>query len=189
MMGFPKHPFGWIFHTRETVFENPWIKLETIEARDPSGQAAQYGVVRFASMAIGIVPYEDGHVWLVGQSRVPFEDYYWEIPAGGGDASDPETCAHRELREETGLRATHLKEIIRMQTSNSVTDEDCTIFLATGLSQGENELESSEDISVMKVPLDDVLAAIDRQEIVDSLTIAAIYKLALMRSAGELDGH
>jgi len=70
--------------------------------------------------------------------------------------------------------------------SNSVTDEFCYVYLATGLTSGDAELESSEDISLMKISLDAALAAIDSGDIRHAIGIAAILKLSRMRALGQL---
>ena len=117
------------------------------------------------------------------------ETYSWEIAAGGGSPDiDPIETAARELKEETGFKAEKFTQIVELETSNSVTDERAYIFLATGLKAGEKDLESSEDITVMKISLDDAVAAVNAGEIRHSLGVSAIYKLALMQKSGELDG-
>ena len=80
---FPRPNFAWQLHPATAQFENAWMRVESFPAVDPNGREAEYGLVHFKNLAIGILPYEDGHIWLVGQSRVPFEEYSWEIPAGG----------------------------------------------------------------------------------------------------------
>ena len=169
---FPRPNFAWQLHPATAQFENAWMRVESFPAVDPNGREAEYGLVHFKNLAIGILPYEDGHIWLVGQSRVPFEEYSWEIPAGGDPGGqDPEGTAHRELREETGLSAAKMEKVLTMELSNSVTDERCLIYLATGLTAGKCAMESSEDISVMKLSLDAALAAVDAGEILSLIHI------------------
>jgi 8-oxo-dGTP pyrophosphatase MutT (NUDIX family) len=183
----PRPDFRWKLGAPETKFENSWMRVESIPAVDPSGQDTKYGVVRFKNLAVGVVPYADGHIWLVGQSRVTFEAYSWEIPAGGGALDeDPRHAALRELKEETGYTAGTLEKILTMELSNSITNERCVVFLATDLIAGESATESSEDISLLKISLDDAIAAVDAGEIRQSLSVAAILKLARMRSEGNL---
>ena len=158
-----------------------------IPAIDPSGAEATYGLVHFKNLAVGVVPYENGYIWLVGQSHVAFQDYSWEVPAGGDpNGLDPIGTAHRELREETGFIAAHMDPILTMELSNSITDERCVVYLATGLTQGETDMESSEDISLMKISLDAALEAVDAGEIRHALGVATILKLARMRALGKL---
>lgn len=183
----PRPAFRWKLGTPETKFENPWMRVESIPAVDPSGQDTKYGVVRFKNLAVGVVPYSDGHIWLVGQSRVTFEAYSWEIPAGGGALDeDPSHAALRELKEETGYTAGKLEKILTMELSNSITNERCVVFLATDLVPGESATESSEDISLLKISLDDAIASVDAGEIRQSISVAAILKLARMRDQGRL---
>jgi 8-oxo-dGTP pyrophosphatase MutT (NUDIX family) len=183
----PRPAFRWKLGAAETKFENPWMRVESIPAIDPSGQDTHYGVVRFKNLAVGVVPYADGHIWLVGQSRVTFEAYSWEIPAGGGALDeDPSLAAHRELKEETGFTAGQLEKVLTMELSNSITNERCVVYLATDLTAGESETESSEDISLLKISLDDAIAAVDAGEIRQSISVAAILKLARLRAEGQL---
>ena len=88
----------------------------------------------FKNLAVGVLPlHDDGTVTLVGQYRFSAGDYSWEIPEGGAPLDeDPLDGAKRELREEAGLAAADWREVLRLQLSNSVTDELAIGYLATG---------------------------------------------------------
>ena len=187
----PKTPLNvgpWRKITSKTVYDNPWISLTDHQVLTPSGQPGQYGVVQFKNRAVGVVPYEDGHIWLVGQTRFPLGRYSWEIPEGGCPEGEAlEACAYRELQEETGISAKHLKPLFQMQLSNSVTNEWGIAYLATGLTQGAPSPDPTEDISIRRISLDEFYAEVERGDITDSLTVATCYKLMLMKDRGELD--
>ena len=178
----------WTILSSRDIYQNPWIEVTEHQVLNPAGGKGIYGVVHFQNLAIGVVPYENGAIWMVGQYRFPHEAYSWEIPEGGGpNGTDPLDNARRELKEETGLEAANYRPILEMDLSNSVTDERGIVYLATGLSHGEAEPEDTEDLQVRKMSLDEVYAMVERREIRDSLTVAAVYKMMLMRERGELD--
>ena len=56
---------NWITHSRERVFENPWLELYKHDVTDPGGKPGTYTTVEFRTKAVGIVPIDDeGNTWL-----------------------------------------------------------------------------------------------------------------------------
>jgi ADP-ribose pyrophosphatase len=178
----------WSVLSRSTRYENAWIRVDHQEVLNPSGAPGIYGVVHFKNHAIGVVPIDsNGKVILVGQYRFPLNAYSWEIPQGGG--LPPRSIlesAQRELREECGLIAQSWLEIVVMDLSNSVTDERGTAFLAWDLTDGQAEPEDTEELQVVRVPFWEAVERVKRGEIRDSITIAAILRVALMVLQGDL---
>ncbi|MEM9934541.1 MAG: NUDIX hydrolase [Bacteroidota bacterium] len=177
----------WKTLSQNTKYDNNWIKVTEFQVLNPAGREGIYGVVHFKNQAVGVVPYENGEIWMVGQYRYPLEEYSWEIPEGGSPlGEDPLTTAVRELKEETGLVAETYQPILEMNLSNSVSDEWGVVYLATGLRQEEAEPEETEQLYIRKIPLEEVYKRVESREIKDSLTVAAIYKLMLMKNMGQL---
>lgn len=171
----------WKTLATKTAYDNPWILVEEHDVINPGGGEGIYGKVHFKNKAIGIIPIdEEGNTWLVGQYRYTLDDYSWEIPEGGGPLKeDILEAAQRELKEETGLTAESWEIIMKMHTSNSVTDEEAFIFLAKNLTQGNSELDESEsDLKVLKLPFEDALEMVMNGEITDSMSVAGILKVA-----------
>lgn len=171
---------NWKTISRETTYENPWIRVEHRDVVTPAGSPGIYGVVHFKNKAIGIVPVDDeGFVYLVGQYRYPLDAYSWEIPEGGGPiGEDPIAAARRELKEETGLTAERWQQIGRVHTSNSVTDEEGLIFLAQGLTAGEAQPEETEELTLKRIPLAEAVDMVMRSEITDSIAVCGILMAA-----------
>lgn len=172
----------WITHSSQEIYDNPWIKLTQYDVTNPGGGKGIYGKVHYKNLAIGIVPLDTSfHTWLVGQYRYTLNEYSWEIPMGGGPLDIPKLdSAKRELKEETGLSAKKWTEICKIHTSNSVTDEVGFAYLAQDLTEGEPAFEETEDLQIRKLPLSEALTMCDTGEITDSLSIAALYKVARM---------
>lgn len=175
----------WKLLSKEQIYTNPWITVEEHQVLNPAGGKGIYGKVHFKNKAIGIVALDDhNNTWLVGQFRYTLNEYSWEIPEGGGSLGvDPLEAAKRELLEETGITAKAWKQIMRIHTSNSVTDEEGFIFLAETLTFGANQLEETEaDLIVKKMPFTDALQMVLSGKISDSLSVAGILQVARLKN-------
>ncbi len=188
MLNQAKFQNPWKTNTNREIYDNPWIQVTHREVVDPSGQDGIYGVVHFKNIAIGIVPLDnDMNTWIVGQFRYTLNQYSWEIPEGGGALGTPALeSAKRELKEETGIIANHWTKILELHTSNSVTDEYGVAYVARGLTFGESEPESTEQLLVRKIPFQEALDMVFRDEITDALSMAAIMKTNLLLQKGLL---
>jgi 8-oxo-dGTP pyrophosphatase MutT (NUDIX family) len=170
------------------VYENPWISVREDSVIRPDGEPGIYGVVHYKNTAVGVLPVEDDHVYLVGQYRYPLERYSWEIPEGGcPEDEEPLEAARRELKEETGLEARSWSRLGEAFLSNSVADECAVWFLATDLVPGESQNEGTEVIGVRRVPLPEAVAMAMDGRITDALSILALTTYALER-LGSDDG-
>lgn len=173
------HGAPWRRGQGRQVYDNPWVTVTEFQATAPTGSPAIYGLVEFKNRALAILPiHEDGTVELVGQNRLPFSDYSWEIPEGGGPLNeDPVDGAKRELLEETGLIASEWQEILRLQLSNSVTNELAVGYMALGLTQSVAlETDPTEDIARARVPFREVLGLVLDGKITDALTVAMMLR-------------
>lgn len=175
---------GWVQLSSTCVYDNPWISVHHHAVKTPKGTDGIYGVVHFKGHAVGIVPVDaEGNTWLVRQSRYTLGEYTWEIPEGGASQGEHTLdCAKRELEEEVGLKASQWQELMRLHTSNSVTDEKATVYLAEGISVGQQNLEATEDIEVRKLPLSEAIQMALDGEITDGISVAALLKIHALRS-------
>lgn len=165
------------------LYENPWIKVREDKVLNPAGKPGIYGVVSFKNFAIGIIPVDrEGNTWLVGQYRYTLEEWSWEIPMGGGPLEqDRLKSAQRELQEETGYVASKWTEILRIHTSNSVTDEFGVVYLAEDLTPGPSSPEETEQLVVKKLPLAEAISWAMEGKITDSLSLAGLLKVARLK--------
>lgn len=170
----------WKKKSSKEIYDNPWVRVVEDQVIRPNNTPGIYGHVHFMNKAIGILPIDEKHnTWLVGQYRYTLNEFSWEIPTGGVPfAEDTLEGAKRELKEETGLLAKKITKLLKIHTSNSVTDEYGYIFIAEDLVQGATEWDETEQLKVRKLPLKDALKMVMDNEITDSLSIAGILKAA-----------
>lgn len=176
------HQNPWKKLSSKHIYENPWIQVIEDQVIRPNNSEGIYGRVLFKNKAIGIIPLDEANnTWLVGQYRYALNEYSWEIPMGGGPVNnDILESAKRELKEETGLIAKKWKQIMRIHTSNSVTNEEGFVFVARDLEQGETEFDETEDLKIWKLPFEEAYQMVMNGEITDSLSIAGILKVKCM---------
>lgn len=167
------------------VWENDWMRVFEDEVINPGGGRNQYGYVHFKNRAIAIIPLDaDANVWLVGQERYTLNAWSWELPMGGALlAENPLDAAKRELKEETGLRAKTWTEVMRLHPSNSITDELGIVYLAEDLIEGAADPEETEDLEVLKLPLDAAIAMVNAGEITDAISVAGLLRMASFKKA------
>ncbi|MGI1677338.1 MAG: NUDIX hydrolase [Cellvibrionaceae bacterium] len=172
---------SWKVLSIDTVYENNWIRVEHHEVKTPNNTDGIYGLVRFKENAVGIIPIDnDGNTWLVKQSRYAIDEVTWEIPEGGSPLGhNILESAKRELEEETGLKAKEWKELMQLHPSNSVTDQRATIFVATNIFEGTQQLEVTEDIEIKKLPLTEAINMVKKGEITDAMSVAGLLRLHL----------
>lgn len=172
----------WGIKSSQQIYENPWIALTHHDVKRPDGELGVYGTIHFKNHAIGILPLDDeGNTWLVGQHRFPLDLYSWEIPEGGGPHGiDLLDSAKRELKEETGIVALRWTPLLKMHLSNSVTDEQSISYLAQGLSFEAATPEGTEELTVRKLPFEEVYQMVARGEITDALAVATILRAKLV---------
>ena len=125
--------------------------------------------------ASGILPVEDGYVYLVQQYRYPIGQVTWEIPAGKREKGQSFlACARAELKQETGLSAKSIKEIMVFHPCNAFSSEVQHLYVATGLSRGETDPDEDEFLNVQKFPLKKAYQMVKKGEITDAKTILTL---------------
>jgi 8-oxo-dGTP pyrophosphatase MutT (NUDIX family) len=167
-----------------TVYENRWMRLREDETVLPDGSPGLYAVVEKAPAAV-IIPTDGEHLWLVRQYRHPVGERFWELPQGAWDDrpdADAEALARGELVEETGLRAGRIERLGRLFFAYGISDQRFDVWLATDLTEGEQQLEHTEQgLEVGCFTRGDVDAMMLEGVIADAATVASLGLLALRR--------
>jgi 8-oxo-dGTP pyrophosphatase MutT (NUDIX family) len=152
---------------RETVYEGRFLRCLILTYRDPEGILRQWEAVERVNCdgIVAIVPVTgEGEMILIRQFRPPVDAYVIEFPAGLNDRGEnAEEVASRELLEETGYEAKEMTFLAKGPLSSGSSREVLTVYLAKGLEfKGIVQREETEDIEVMKIPVDAVFETLSR---------------------------
>lgn len=162
--------------TRE-VYRSPWMRLREDEVEFADGSRGRYSVVDKDDFVIVLAREDDGF-WLVQQYRYPVQRREWEFPQGGwptGHGGTALELAAAELREETGLRAAEFSHLGRLFAGYGFCSQGFDVYLATGLTHGAPERESTEADMVHEWRSDAALRdMLRRGEFADAHSIAAL---------------
>ncbi|WP_442596485.1 NUDIX domain-containing protein [Neobacillus sp. D3-1R] len=144
----------------------------------PNGEEKTFSFVDFAKGVCVLPITEDHEVLVLKQYRHSIKDWQWELPAGAIDGIDldPLETAKRELEEETGYVAEHWLELGSFFPSPGSTSEEIYLFAAAGLTPTEQNLESSEQLEVHKMSMEDLKVMIKNGEFKHGAGLAAIIK-------------
>lgn len=182
----PSDPNPFQVTATRMVYDCPWIRVREDRIRHRSGHEGIYAVTGFKRTACGVVALDgQDRVVLVGQWRYPLEQYSWELPEGGGDPHEsPFEAIRRELAEEAGLEASCWEPLLFAHASNSSTDEEVFLFLATGLSPSPKgpHAEADEELMQRAEPFEACVRRVLSGEVTDSLTVMGLLALQARRS-------
>ena len=104
-----------------------------------------------------------------------------EIPAGKLEyGEDPLSCGKRELKEEIGAAAEEWVDLGKIYPTPAYDTEVIHIYLAKGLSFGEQHLDPGEFLNVERVPLLTLYEQVMAGEILDAKTQIAVLKVKAM---------
>jgi ADP-ribose pyrophosphatase len=150
-------------------YVGPLFSVEVQEWPHPNRRR---DVVRHPGAAAILSVTPGGEVILVRQLREAVQERLLEIPAGVFDrrGESAEDLARRELREETGYRATRLEHLGNIYTSPGFTDEAIALYLGEAEPEGQPE----QGIEVLTMPLEDAVDAVVGGRIRDAKTMVAV---------------
>lgn len=155
----------------EKLISTPIFQVTMDYALDPDGFEIKRAIVQHPGSAVVMPVDERKRILLVRQYRLPARQYLWELPAGRIDAGEtPLQAARRELGEETGYRAKKWEKLAVFYPSPGFLAEKMTIFLATGLTAGEQTPMEDERIQIEWFPAHEIDRLIEKGKVIDAKT-------------------
>jgi ADP-ribose pyrophosphatase len=156
------------------------VAVDTVTAAD--GSTIRRDVVLHPG-AVVILPVLDAdRVVLLRNHRFAIGETLWEVPAGTVEPDEPlQSCAERELAEETGYVAAKWRSLGYLYASPGVLDEKLHLFIAEELTPGPSRPEPDEQLHPVTVRLDEAIRMCLAGEIKDAKTITSLLLWERMR--------
>lgn len=144
----------------------------------PNGEEKTFSFLDFAK-GVCVLPITNDHeVICIKQYRHALKSWQWELPAGMIDRAEasPLDVAKMELEEETGYLAEHWLDLGSFYPSPGSTTEEIFLFAAAGLQASEQRLESSEQIELHFIPMEELKEWVASGEFKHGAGLAAILR-------------
>lgn len=117
------------------------------------------------------------HLVMVRQFRFGTETFSWEVPGGVMHREeDPVAAGLRELREETGFTGQNARVLGTVHPNPAIQSNRCHFVLVEQAQQtAALEWDADEEIEVLTLPVEEVMARALRGEITHGLVLNALF--------------
>ena len=159
----------------KVLYQGKVFRLQRDTVIEPGGVRADRDIIVHPGSVVVLPIFEDGRVLLIRQYRHSVGEFLWELVAGRKEPDEtPVAAARRELIEETGYRAKHLREMMCVIPTPGFVNEWMWIFAAEGLQQGEAQPEEDEKITAKLFTLKQVDSMIEKGALHDAKSICGL---------------
>lgn len=171
-------PRKWTILSSQMAFSNRWCQVRQDVVALPDGTIVDDFFVHVRPDIALILPItDDRQVVFVRQYRHGVSEILLELPAGAFDLTSekPEMAVLRELQEETGYTSQHLTKLATLY-DNPVKDTNrIHLFKAEPVEWVSTQtLDTTEEIEVVLVPIDQIPGKILAGEIQVAGSLAAL---------------
>jgi 8-oxo-dGTP pyrophosphatase MutT (NUDIX family) len=169
----------WTIKASNYIVKDRWISLRADECLMPDGKLITPFYVYEYPDWINVVPVTDSNeIILIRQYRHGIQDVILELPSGVVDLheSDPSVTAQRELLEETGYESTTIIPLSRLYPNPDKQTNAVHAFLALhAVYKQDQSLDESEQIEVIKVPINEIHSLLKHNKIPQAMHVAALF--------------
>jgi ADP-ribose pyrophosphatase len=149
------------------------LRIDTIQTSD--GRETTREIIEHEPCIAVVAVDKEGKILLVRQFRRAADRELLEIPAGGIEpGEDPVAAVKREMSEETGYMPQTVTRLGGFYSSPGFCTEYLYLFLATDMVPNRLHAEDTEDITLVRVTLDEAVELVMSNNICDSKSVAGI---------------
>lgn len=163
--------------------QNPYFSVLQSDVLVGDGSHRDYYTISFPRPAVGIVARRGTDFLLIRQYRFIVKEFVWAIPSGGlAEGETAIDAARRELEEETGYTCNAIRPLMHCYASYGCSDQRFEIFLAEDLVSLGSDFDRTEVLDVRWFSRDELVALIDKNGVVDNLSLSPLL-LVLLRDS------
>ena len=162
---------------KKSLLKSDRLEVISAKAKLDNGNLVNFTYTKFPDV-VSVVPVDkNNNVYLCKEWRVAWGKHIVQLPAGTCDSKkeevNPSIRAHKELKEEVGLKAKRLEKLVTFGISANSRGLHHS-FLATGLTKVKRTPEENEIIEVIRMPIKKAYEMFLKGELTTSYTIAGI---------------
>lgn len=159
------------------AFKGAGLTLRQDILQFPDGRMKEWNIIERPDAVVIIPLLSDDEVILIKQFRRAAGEILFELPAGLLEEGEhPESCAAREIREETGYAAMEMIPFGQMISAPGFCSERLHFFLGKHLEPAPLPPDLDEAIDLFPIHLSEALSMIDDGRIIDAKTIAGLLR-------------
>ncbi len=157
------------------IYRGKVFDLVKTKFRLPNGVVLNFDLVKHSGAVVVIPVDERRNILFVRQFRIGAEQALLELPAGLLEqGEDPQACASRETREETGMAPRNLEKLGEFFMVPGYSTEKMQVFLASGLYESSLPTDEDEFIEQIAIPVEEAYAMAHTGKLLDGKTLAAL---------------
>ncbi len=160
---------------QETIYRGHAFNVRRDEVRFPNQHTTHLDIIEHVG-AVTILPIDSaGRILFVRQYRHATGKELLELPAGTLNLGEQaESCARREIREETGYAAGNLTKLGEFYLAPGYSTEYMVVYLATELHSDPLPGDLDEFITLEVIPIDRAYEMALNGELQDGKSLAAL---------------
>ena len=159
----------------QLIYDGQIVRLRVDTVRMPGGREATREIVEHGDCVAVVAIDAEDNILLVDQYRKPLEKALLEIPAGGIEpGEDAADAIRREMREETGYLPQKVERLGGFYAAPGYCTEYLHLYLATDLVPSSLTAEDTESISLVRLPVSQIVSLIDSGRICDGKSVAGL---------------
>lgn len=182
-------PHGpWTIKSSRQIYSDSFVQVRGDDVVRPDGDDGHHVVVTMKA-GVCVVALEGnaesdatGYVYLTSEFHYGIGRVSLEGVSGGIDAAESTLeTARRELKEELGITAMSWESLGSIDPFTTIVVSPTELFVATDLEFGDTDLEGTELIKLVRMPLKEAVQMVIDGEITHGPTCVLLLKLDRIR--------